>query len=281
VLFAKAAVFAFAAIVWVHSGSGNAAPVIGVSGSALQLFPDTVSTDDLDNTDMGDIYIAGKGISKTAPFLIYNLGDQNLLLDNTTPVTFSGPNAGEFTPVTAGDISVVPPGAQVGFSVRCTPESSGQKNATLTIHSNDPVHPTFSFALHANAINAPQPALQDYSLAGAQVAVKRSGKLGAFKWKIKGSVLLFAEDSVSTSPASYQVYLSSDPFRDPGDQPIISKASKSKVTNKKPKKLAVKYSSTVDTEGKYLIITVDGLHERAELNETNNSLVIPVPPAAL
>jgi hypothetical protein len=257
---------------------------IGVSGGGFHIQAGAANPVTSNNTDLGDVYI-GNGntaLNETrVEFLVFNLGNQNLLLDNIAPITFTGTNAAEFSYGYSNDFdTVVPPGGQIRFQAQIHPLSAGLRTATMNIHSNDPIAPNFTVALQAHAINQPTPVLPDLYLLGPQFTVKAGTKNGTPVYKLKGYVPVVGNSQATTSPATWEAHLSSDPFLDPGDVQIGSKFMKTKVSTS-PKKLAIKFTSAVPTDGKYIILRIDVLNERRELFEGNNTLTFPTPPAAL
>ena len=83
-------------------------------------------------------------------FYIVNNGDATLNLTGP-PVTLSGDTA-DFA-ITAQAESSVAPSSSTVFTVSFKPLSLGLHNATISIPTNDPNHPNFTFALTGTAVN--------------------------------------------------------------------------------------------------------------------------------
>jgi hypothetical protein len=76
-----------------------------------------------------------------------------LTLSGMSPVTITGADASDFT-VTQPNGSTLPPGSTVPFSISYTPTAGDAQldTATVTIASNDPTHPSYSFGIQAESV---------------------------------------------------------------------------------------------------------------------------------
>ncbi|MDM8556261.1 choice-of-anchor D domain-containing protein [Desulfococcaceae bacterium HSG7] len=83
-----------------------------------------------------DIGGTDEGTYSDIVFTIENKGTADLTLTGNNPITFSGPNAGEFNLQVSPD-STVAPGSNTTFTVRFTPTLFGRKFATISIANND------------------------------------------------------------------------------------------------------------------------------------------------
>jgi hypothetical protein len=132
-------------------------PQLQVSGSFIEIHPSTVSTDLLAGTDYGPTTLA-QGI--THVFGIYNsapAGNDPLVLQQQVDIT--GPNAADFVitfPLSPQFLTLQASGnVMTGFSLRYQPSFIGPSSALVTIHSNDPVHPSFTFLVQGTCSPTP------------------------------------------------------------------------------------------------------------------------------
>jgi trimeric autotransporter adhesin len=91
-------------------------------------------------------------------FTAVNIGTSNLDIFN--PLALSGPDSSQFT--ITGDLTPVNliPGANTSFTVNFTPNTTGTKNAILTIMSTDPDVPNFILNLTGVSLVVPAPEIQ-------------------------------------------------------------------------------------------------------------------------
>lgn len=140
-------------------------PQIQVSGSYVRISPSTVSTDLLAGTQYGAATLA-QGI--THVFNIYNsapAGNDPLVLQQQIDIT--GPDAADFVityPLSPNWLTLQASGnVVVGFSLSYQPSFLGASSALVTIHSNDPNHPSFTFLVQG--LCSPTPlAAPDYKM---------------------------------------------------------------------------------------------------------------------
>ncbi|MGA2501118.1 MAG: FKBP-type peptidyl-prolyl cis-trans isomerase, partial [Tepidisphaeraceae bacterium] len=113
-------------------------PTIGVAGSGQTIASGDTTLSSADGTNFGDVAI---GSSATSTFNISNLASAGTLdLTGTSPVSISGPGANQFT-ITQPTLT-----SQAGsFNVTYTPTVDEIATATITIASNDPNYPNFTF----------------------------------------------------------------------------------------------------------------------------------------
>jgi formylglycine-generating enzyme required for sulfatase activity len=95
--------------------------------------------------DFGLVMADGNNGSASAnvTFTIHNLGGADLAI---TSVALTAGDAGDFD-LTNGTASPIPAGGSTTFTVRFDPLTSGSKSATVTIVSNDPDTPTYTFQI--------------------------------------------------------------------------------------------------------------------------------------
>jgi len=102
--------------------------------------------------DIGSTFITNP---KNTVFKIKNEGDAQLNLTGDPKVQISDGES-MFT-VASQPSTPISPGSYEDFSIKFDPTTVGQKTATITIQSNDPVTSQFSFTLKATATAAPAP----------------------------------------------------------------------------------------------------------------------------
>jgi len=99
----------------------------------------------------GSIYQNSK---KSLTIGVNNNGDANLMIQD---VSISGEHTSMFT-VKGGCIGqTLPAGGSCSLQVEFTPDSTGAKEATLSILSNDPDTPTFNVSMTGQGVTAPDP----------------------------------------------------------------------------------------------------------------------------
>ena len=106
-------------------GTGQSPPTISVSGNTS--FP-TVRFND-----------AAPGHTTTRTYSVTNKGDIDLLV---TDVQIGGTNAADFPITSGGTTATIPHNATVDWIVTFDPSAAGNRTATLTFTSNDPVTPS-------------------------------------------------------------------------------------------------------------------------------------------
>ncbi len=116
-----------------------------ISPDGMTVIPNGDTTPDLIK---GTLYFeTGTGNSEMTPFTIQNSGDSDLNISN---ITVTGANASDFVlndmwPVTVLD------GTSESIEVSFAPQSAGVKNAVVTITSDDPTNPVYTFAIQGTA----------------------------------------------------------------------------------------------------------------------------------
>jgi hypothetical protein len=94
--------------------------------------------------------------TKTRVFAINNVGLKALNL-GASAVTITGPNANRFQVILQPPLGAVNPGSLVQFFVRFLPGGAvGFANATINIASDDPVTPSYTFAIQGNGLALPR-----------------------------------------------------------------------------------------------------------------------------
>lgn len=122
-------------------------PRIEVSGNGAPIASGDVTPDPADGTEFGDIAL---GTSATQGFLIANTGGLTLDIGS---IELSGAGSEAF--VLVGPVSgAIPPGESAGFAIRFEPGSIGAQGAQVSIASNAPEHPLFTFVVGGNGTAA-------------------------------------------------------------------------------------------------------------------------------
>ncbi len=88
--------------------------------------------------------------TQTYFYAVINIGSSTLTV---TSVSFSGPNAGDFSASPVIPSASIPVGGGSLLLVYFTPLSPGVKNATLNVYSNDPVNNPVSAAIQVTVFN--------------------------------------------------------------------------------------------------------------------------------
>jgi FKBP-type peptidyl-prolyl cis-trans isomerase len=145
---------------------------LALTGNSVSISSGDDSPSILDFTDFGYMSTTATTaigtISRT--FQITNNGDSDLnLTGSSSRVTISGANAGDFLLSSDASSSVIAAGASVSFTINFVPQATGLRQATLTIDSDDPTQPEFSFIIQGTGL-----ATSD-SANGLQVATIASG----------------------------------------------------------------------------------------------------------
>ncbi|MEL7730677.1 cadherin-like beta sandwich domain-containing protein, partial [Citromicrobium bathyomarinum] len=126
-------------------------------------------------TDFGQVNVGGQG---TRLFVVNNAGDAPLTLTGLSVTPSDGFSVPALTSET------LQPGGSYQFTIPFRPTSTGDVTATVSIASNDPNAPTYSFAVYANGV-APLPTIGSVSpdegvaRGGASVTITGTGFLTA------------------------------------------------------------------------------------------------------
>ncbi|MEJ2177185.1 MAG: choice-of-anchor D domain-containing protein [Gammaproteobacteria bacterium] len=125
------------------------APEISVSGNSVEIADGDTSPSQTDDTDFGDV---GVSQSHDHTFVISNPGSQSLLLTGNPRVTLSGPNVDQFV-VTQFPGTPVAAGGTRTFIIAFEPDSSGLKQATISIANNDSDENPYNFTIQGRGTN--------------------------------------------------------------------------------------------------------------------------------
>jgi hypothetical protein len=137
------------------------APEITLSGNAVAIASGDTTPDVADHTDFGFVRLDGNPFSRT--FTLANTGEATLLLTSQPVIEIVGEHAGDFHVLPPTESSLEP-GAETLFTVRCQPRLPGLRQAELRIASDDPMTPSFRFAIQAfGQLPAPLPQTLTFS----------------------------------------------------------------------------------------------------------------------
>ncbi len=160
---------------WVAPG----APIVGsctaqvanisAAGNSICIQTGDVTPSFADSTDFGTIT---PGNSSDRTYVITNNGGADLIISS---ISIIGADAASFSIVSAGD-AVVLPGFSTSLIVRFAPSTSSQKNATVTVTSNDIDESIYNFAITGNALGVLPVTLVSFKATNA-------GKTGLLTWE--------------------------------------------------------------------------------------------------
>lgn len=127
---------------------GPPAPELRLLGNGRIIAKGDTTPDYADGTDFRTILPPA---SVTRTFTLENLGNSPLLLSGSPRIQLSGADASSFSVLAQPASSVAGPG-NFNFQIRFSPQGTGEKNATVTILSNDSDEGSFSFAVKGFAV---------------------------------------------------------------------------------------------------------------------------------
>ncbi|MEL7719561.1 cadherin-like beta sandwich domain-containing protein [Citromicrobium bathyomarinum] len=125
-------------------------PTIGVYSTSDGVQPiANGATSATAGTDFGQVIV---GSSASRRFLIFNEGDADLTVSAITVTPAAG-----FTMQSASSRTIAPRGSYE-FEIGFTPETGGRVTTTITIESDDPATPSFSYSIYATGV-MPEPTI--------------------------------------------------------------------------------------------------------------------------
>lgn len=125
-------------------GTGNPVARLAVLGGGLAIANGATTTSTSNRTDFGSIVAASGATSRV--YAIRNVGVSALVLSGTPRVVITGPNAEAFS-VTVLPATTIAAGTRSTFRVRFDPAALGVNSATVSVVSNDPLVPSYSFVI--------------------------------------------------------------------------------------------------------------------------------------
>ncbi|MDY0781136.1 choice-of-anchor D domain-containing protein [Tenacibaculum sp. IB213877] len=99
--------------------------------------------------NFGDVTVGNSGTDLT--FDIQNNGQGNLEVSN---IRISGANASDFSLINVSAPQTIVSNSSYTVTVRFTPQSEGQKYATIVVESNDPTKPNYALIVQGNGLQA-------------------------------------------------------------------------------------------------------------------------------
>ena len=126
-------------------GTGTATPEIALEGNSNDIADGDTSPSVADLTDFGSRDVFAEQINRS--FTIQNVGSGDLSLTGLPLVQISGANAGDFVVSQQPASSTVTAAGSVTFQVTFDPTTTGVRQATVLISSNDVDEGSFSFAI--------------------------------------------------------------------------------------------------------------------------------------
>ncbi len=118
-------------------------PVAVVRGKGVAIADDDTTPSKADDTDFGCVPL-GSTVYRT--YTVANTGTARLSLTNTPCVAFTGPAAAEFA-LAEEPWSQIDVGDSTTVRVAFTPRGGGLRGATFVLGNNDPVNPSYAFAV--------------------------------------------------------------------------------------------------------------------------------------
>src|SRR5206468_144004 len=141
---------------------GLSVPVMDIQGNSTSIVPGDTTPSNTDDTDFGSAELALSYVTKT--FTINNSGSAVLNLTGTPKVKVDGPAKLDFTVLTqpSATVAAVSGGTPGGttFSVKFRPTAGGARVATITVPTNDPVNPNYTFTVKGVGLHQPVIAVQ-------------------------------------------------------------------------------------------------------------------------
>lgn len=132
-------------------GRGVQRPIVSVSGNRTQIAPDDTTPTTADWTSF-----AGVDALFSSKVRIFTINNTGLKAANISSVSITGAQADLFTLFVLPSATIAA-GASSQFRVRFTPGGFvGFASATITIASDDPLHPSYSFSIRGNGLALPR-----------------------------------------------------------------------------------------------------------------------------
>jgi hypothetical protein len=141
-------------------GTGVLYPEIGVEGNLVEIANGDTNPWLTDHTDFGPAAIIGKA---TRTFTIKNTGPVDLTLPGDTPVTISGPHAGDFTIAAQPSSPVTASTGSTTFTIDFAPSEEGIRAATVSIANSDFNENPYTFDIKGTGTVAPEMSVEGNS----------------------------------------------------------------------------------------------------------------------
>ncbi len=149
-----------------------------------------------------DLGVTAFGSSVAGNLLVSNIGTANLTVSQPAGGFITGPNAGDFS-LEAGTEPpfTLIPGDDTTVVVHCTPLAAGNRTATLTFDTNDPLLPSVSYPLACRALLALSPTTLPDGEVGTlypDQTITASGGSGSYTFSLFSGAV---PDGLTLSPA--------------------------------------------------------------------------------
>jgi large repetitive protein len=135
----------------IQGTGGDPAAEIEVSGNGVPILTGDDEPDTSDDTDFGDADVAAGLVTHT--FTITNSGSLDLNLSGSPIVVIGGTHAADFILTTDATTPVSSGGGTVTFQISFNPSDAGQREATITVSSDDADEGTYTFSIQGNGTN--------------------------------------------------------------------------------------------------------------------------------
>jgi cytochrome oxidase assembly protein ShyY1 len=133
----------------ISCGAVTPAPEINVQGNATTIVDGDATPSLADHTDFGGVNVGGNVVRT---FTIQNTGTGSLAVSS---INISGADAAQFAVGSLTPASPIPAAGSATFTVTFTPASSGVKNATVNINSNDCDEALYDYAIKGSGDGGP------------------------------------------------------------------------------------------------------------------------------
>lgn len=131
------------------SGTGPA-PEMDVLGNGISIPSGDGSPDTADQTDFGDVNVAGGSVTYT--FTIRNTGSVVLNLLGSPIVTLGGDHAADFLLTTDAATPVSSGGGETTFQITFDPSAAGLRQATVSIANDDSDENPYTFSIQGTGV---------------------------------------------------------------------------------------------------------------------------------
>lgn len=134
-------------------GAAPPEPIAQVWSASRLIGAGDTAPSKLDNTDFGNANRDNQTI--TREFQLYNAGNKVLTISGFPRIRISGANASDFTLVESAVTSTLAVDGRANFTILFDPSVVGVRRATVTITSNDPNAPEYSFSILGRGVRRP------------------------------------------------------------------------------------------------------------------------------
>jgi len=187
-----------------------------VYGGNLVIVADSFLTSPVDSTESP---IIGVGSGHTFTFRTRNVANSGTL--NVSNVTVTGPDAASFK--MHGPINyLVGAGQTAFFNVSFYPMTMGDKTATVTVVSNDPSNPNYSFKIKGRALYNAPPLVNLEAGPGSKAVMKLNKRTGNYDLTL--TLNTFNLSPIPSRGGNLIIYSDSDYFLDGDGAGFISNA---------------------------------------------------------